>query len=402
MRVLFVSGSLGLGHATRDLAIAAELRRREPALEILWIAGPPASGYLRAAGERLAPEAAHHADDTAYVERLAGEYGASIARYTFSATWAWLRDAVLTLLAARRHRCDLVLGDEAYEAAILFSLLPPRLRPPFLNIYDFVGLDAASDHISERALVAVYNLVWAFCDRRLSGGESRYGLFVGEPDDVPERALGPFLPARRREAERFYEFVGYVLPFDAEQCLDRARLRAELGYGPGPLVVASVGGAAVGGALLELCGQAFPLMRRRLPALRMVLVCGPRIDPASLRVPEAVERRAFVPDLYRHFAASDLAIVQGGGTTTLELTALRRPFIYFPLEGHCEQENDVAARLARHGAGLRMRYSETDPARLAEAALECMAAAPSYPPPAMNGASAAAEAVLAVLHRTKG
>jgi UDP-N-acetylglucosamine:LPS N-acetylglucosamine transferase len=192
--------------------------------------------------------------------------------------------------------------------------------------------------------------------------------------------------------------VGYVLPFDAEQCRDRERLRAELGYGPEPLIVAAVGGAAVGGALLELCGRAYPLLQQRLPALRMVLVCGPRIEPASLRVPEAVERRAFVPNLFKHFAVSDLAIVQAGGTTTLELTALRRPFIYFPLEGHCEQEIDVAARLARHGAGLRMRYSETDPARLAEAALQCMATAPSYPPPAMNGASAAAAAVLALLH----
>jgi UDP:flavonoid glycosyltransferase YjiC (YdhE family) len=401
MRILFVSGSLGLGHVTRDLAIAAELRRREPSLEILWLAGPPASEYLGAAGESLAPEAAHHADDTAYVERVAGEYGASIARYTFSATSAWLRDALLALRAARRNRCDLVLGDEAYELAILLSLLPRRLRPPFLNIFDFLGLDAASDRLGERALVAVYNLVWAFCDRRLSEGESGYGLFVGEPDDVPDRPLGPLLPARRREAERFYRFVGYVLPFDAGSCLDRAGVRAELGYGPEPLIVASVGGAAVGGALLELCGQAFPLLRRRLPALRMVLVCGPRIDPASLRVPEAVERRAFVPHLYRHFAASALAIVQGGGTTTLELTALRRPFLYFPLEGHCEQEMDVAARLARHGAGRRMRYSQTDPRRLADAALQCMAESPAYPAPVMDGAAAAAEAVLAALHRAQ-
>jgi UDP:flavonoid glycosyltransferase YjiC (YdhE family) len=398
MRVLFVSGSLGLGHVTRDLAIAAELRRREPSLEILWFAGPPASEYLRAAGERLVREATGHADETAHVERIAAEFGANIARYTLGATLAWMREAVLTLRAARRHHCDLVLGDEAYEAAILFSLLPRRLRPSFVNIYDFLGLDAASDRLSERALVAAYNLVWAFCNRRLSAGELSYGLFVGEPEDVPERALGPFLPTRRREAERFYQFVGYVLPFDAEQCHDRERLRAELGYGPEPLIVAAVGGAAVGGALLELCGRAYPLLQQRLPALRMVLVCGPRIDPASLRVPVAVERRAFVPDLFKHFAVSDLAIVQAGGTTTLELTALRRPFIYFPLEGHCEQEIDVAARLARHGAGLRMRYSETDPVRLAEAALQCMATAPAYPPPAMNGASAAAAAVLAVLY----
>ena len=73
-------------------------------------------------------------------------------------------------------------------------------------------------------------------------------------------------------------------------------------------------------------------------------------------IPEA---RHSVRNLYEHFAACDLAIVQGGGTTTLELTALHRPFLYFPLEGHSEQELAVAGRLQRHQAGIRMSYSKT-------------------------------------------
>jgi len=36
-------------------------------------------------------------------------------------------------------------------------------------------------------------------------------------------------------------------------------------------------------------------------------VAGPRIDPASIRVPEGLEVRAFVPELYRHLAVCDLA-----------------------------------------------------------------------------------------------
>jgi UDP:flavonoid glycosyltransferase YjiC (YdhE family) len=68
----------------------------------------------------------------------------------------------------------------------------------------------------------------------------------------------------------------------------------------------------------------------------MVIVCGPRIDPASVRAPAGVDVRGYVPRLYEHFAACDAAVVQGGGTTTLELTALRRPFIYLPLENHFE------------------------------------------------------------------
>jgi predicted glycosyltransferase len=40
-RVLYISGSIGLGHARRDLAIARELRRLDPGVEIAWLAGEP-------------------------------------------------------------------------------------------------------------------------------------------------------------------------------------------------------------------------------------------------------------------------------------------------------------------------------------------------------------------------
>lgn len=99
----------------------------------------------------------------------------------------------------------------------------------------------------------------------------------------------------------------------------------------------------------------------------MVLVCGPRLDPASIEAPPGVEVRGYVPQLYEHFAACDLAVVQGGGTTTLELTVLRRPFLYFPLENRFEQNLVVAERVARHRAGKRMSYSQTTPERLADA-----------------------------------
>ena len=83
----------------------------------------------------------------------------------------------------------------------------------------------------------------------------------------------------------------------------------------------------------------------------MIVVAGPRIDPASLHAPAGVEVRAFVPDLDRHLAACDLALVQGGLTTCMELAAAGTPFLYFPLENHFEQNFHVAHRLDRYGAG---------------------------------------------------
>ena len=91
----------------------------------------------------------------------------------------------------------------------------------------------------------------------------------------------------------------------------------------------------------------------------MIVVAGPRIDPASLPAHDGLEVRAYVHDLYRHLAACDLAVVQGGLTTAMELTADRRPFLYFPLRHHFEQNFHVRHRLERYGAGRCMDF-ETD------------------------------------------
>jgi predicted glycosyltransferase len=190
------------------------------------------------------------------------------------------------------------------------------------------------------------------------------------------------------------------LPFDAEALPDRGELRDRLGLGEGPLVVCSAGGTAFGTPLLEMCGAALDLLREKRPELRMILVCGPRLSPGGLARP-GLEVRGYIEKLYELFAACDLAVVQAGGTTTLELTALRTPFLYFPLREHFEQEVCVSARLARHGAGVRMDFSETTPRSLAEAVEAHLGEAVHSPPIPVHGAQRAAE-ILTDMLEAKG
>jgi UDP:flavonoid glycosyltransferase YjiC (YdhE family) len=104
--------------------------------------------------------------------------------------------------------------------------------------------------------------------------------------------------------------------------------------------------------------------------------------------------RAFVPDLDRHLAACDLALVQGGLTTCMELAAAGTPFLYFPLRNHFEQNFHVASRLERYNAGRKMIFAESDPDRIATAMLEELKAPRIPMGVAANGASRAA----AMLH----
>ena len=133
----------------------------------------------------------------------------------------------------------------------------------------------------------------------------------------------------------------------------------------------------------------------------MIVVAGPRIDPASLPAHDGLEVRAFVPDLYRHLAACDLAVVQGGLTTAMELTANRRPFLYFPLRHHFEQNFHVRHRLERYGAGRPMDFETATPEAIALAIAEEIGREVDYRPVETGGAAAAAAAArgAAVSHR---
>ena len=84
-RLLFYSGSIGLGHVTRDVAIADEIRKVRPDVEIDWLAAPPASDYLKDRGEQLLPEAARLGAGTAAAEATAKPNRLNITMWAFRA-----------------------------------------------------------------------------------------------------------------------------------------------------------------------------------------------------------------------------------------------------------------------------------------------------------------------------
>ena len=102
-------------------------------------------------------------------------------------------------------------------------------------------------------------------------------------------------------------------------------------------------------------------------------------------------------DLYRHLAASDLAVVQGGLTTGMELTANKRPFIYFPLAHHFEQNFHVRHRLERYRAGRCMSFAESEPADIATAIAEEIGREVDYRDVETGGARRAARRIAELL-----
>ena len=81
----------------------------------------------------------------------------------------------------------------------------------------------------------------------------------------------------------------------------------------------------------------------------------------------------------------------------MELTANGRPFLYFPLRHHFEQNFHVRHRLERHGAGRCMDFENDGPDEIATAIAEEIGRETAYRPVATDGAARAAALIAELL-----
>jgi pimeloyl-ACP methyl ester carboxylesterase/predicted glycosyltransferase len=391
-KALYLSSPIGLGHGRRDIAIARELRKLHPDLQVDWLAQDPVTRLLATHGERIHPLSTRMASESRHIELEAGEHDLNAFQAIRRMDEVLIANFMLFQDAIDTGGYDLVIADEAWDVDHYWHEHPELKRAKLAWFTDFVGyVPMPANGAHEALLTSDYNAEMIGHVERHPGVRDR-AIFIGDPEDVVPLTFGTDLPAMRDWVPKHFEFAGYVVGEHPNGFGSRSELRQMLGYRSGERVcIVTVGGSGVGTHLIRRILQAYPLVREKLPDLRMVLIAGPRIDPASLKAPAGVDVRAFVPDLDRHLAACDLALVQGGLTTCMELTAAGTPFLYFPLRNHFEQNFHVAHRLDRYGAGRRMDYATSTPEVIATAITEALQRPPSaFRPVDANGAARAA------------
>ena len=397
-RALFISSAIGLGHVQRDLAIAREMRLLQPDLEIDWFTVAPAATYLEREGERLHPLTKRLANESRHFESLAGEHDlqAFFALRTMDEVMA--RNFLTFVDLVESEHYDIVIGDEAWDVDYHYHENPELKRQPFVFLTDFVGCLPMEEGNRREAFLCA--------DRNADDIEhvARYpwirdrAIFVGNPEDAPDVPFGPGMPMIRDWTRRNFTFTGYALPFDPKSLADTEALRARHGYQRGEkLVIAAVGGTAVGAPLLHRIADAFPAMKRQVPELRMLLVAGPRLPREAFPDHKGLDVLPYVHKLFEHLACADLALVQGGLSTCMELVATRRPFLSFPLERHFEQCIHVRNRLRNYCADCSVRFKELTAGELAERALREMHQPVNFKPVETDGAARAAREIVSVM-----
>ena len=396
---LWVSSPIGLGHVLRDLAIARAVRERVPDLRIEWLAQSPVTEVLAAAGEIVHPASAELASEVEHWEGEATGHDLYAFHAFRSLDETFCANYLLFDEVVRDAPYDLWVGDESWEVDHFLHENPERKIAPYVFTTDVIGFLPVDGDPREAELTADYNA--EMIEHRARHPRLRdLSLFLGTAAELPTTSMGPGLPGIRDWAQDWFEMVPYVVPFEARDYRNAAALRSRLGYPLDvPLLAAAVGGTAVGRPLLDLVAEGFAHLRKEVPDARMVMVTGPRISPDDITDVEGLTKHAFLPDAFAHLACADAAVVQGGLSTTMELVAAQRPFVYFPLARHWEQQEFVTHRLDHYRAGTRLDFATTSPRDLATALQHAMNRRPRYRAVPRNGASVAGERIASLLTR---
>jgi pimeloyl-ACP methyl ester carboxylesterase/predicted glycosyltransferase len=397
-RALYLSSPIGLGHGRRDIAIAREMRRLYPDLSVDWLAQDPVTRLLEASNEHVHPLSARLASETRHIELESGEHELHCFQALRRMDEVLIKNFMTFQEAVEQGAYDLVIADEAWDIDHYWHEHPELKKAKLAWLTDFVGyvpMPSGGEH--EALLTTDYNAEMIEHIERHPAVRDR-SIFVGTPEDIAPLSFGTDLPPMRDWIPKHFDFAGYVIGEHPQNFGSREQLRGRLGYRDDEQIcIVTVGGSGIGAHLIRRILQAYPIVKAKLPDLRMIVVAGPRIDAAAMVAPEGVEMRAFVANLDRHLAACDLALVQGGLTTCMELAAAGTPFVYFPLRNHFEQTFHVAHRLRRYGAGIQMDFAASTPDMIADAMMQALSSPDKPKPVEADGARRAARMIAELL-----
>jgi len=300
-RALYLSSPIGLGHARRDVAVARELKRLRPGLEIDWLAQHPVTTVLDAEGEHIHPASQWLASESAHVAAEAGEHDLHCFQALRRMDEILVANFMVFQEVVEEGGYDLIIGDEAWDVDYYWHENPELKRGQNVWLTDFVGYLPMPDGGEREAFLTTdYNAEMIEHIDRYPWIRDQ-AIFVGNDEDIVPGTFGGDLPAIRDWTARHFSYSGYITGFTPPRPEEMAPLRAQLGYRDDELVcLVAVGGSGVGRSLIDKVIAAYPLAKRAMPELRMIVVTGPRIDPATYPRRAGLELRGYVHRLYQH------------------------------------------------------------------------------------------------------
>jgi len=315
--ILFFTSPIGLGHATRDVAICQQLYSIKKD-DILFITGKPASEIFSINGFNVLDLYNPHKFSINDSMELT-----SIKRWMMKYLLYYRKCKTIAQDIVNKHKDCAIVSDEDF-AAVAVCEKSDKKR--------ILITDLTSTHF--------LNGFYAFLEERMNKSIK----------NIIEKCDLVIIPDYGYNKDNI-EFVGPIVR--NLSTTNRGQLRKKFGMDKQTIII-TIGGTASGKYLIEMSLKSYKKLAAKLD-IKLILASG----PSELREDvdgTYVKNLGFVPNLHEYIYACDLVISLAGRSTIDECTVYGTPGIFIPIRNHFEQEQNAKRLGYRYDDIFRLDY----------------------------------------------
>src|SRR6266498_2347670 len=300
--IIFFASPIGLGHATRDIAICEELKSLTKE-KILIITGRPAYDIFSRNGYVVDDVYSPEKFDIDNLMQLQ-----SPLRWLFKYFMYYRKCKLIATGFVDKNEDSLIVSDE-----------------------DFASIAVGEKRNRKRVLITDL-LETHFVKGIFSAIESRMNISMQNMLKKCNRVL---IPDKGQDVDN----ISYVGPVVRNLSItDRALLRKKLGIEKRTILV-SIGGTSAGRYLIEKTLSAYKNLKMKTD-LDLLVALGPSLSKFENNN-TSYRNIGFVDNLHEYVCASDLVVSLAGRSTIDESLVYGTPGIFIPIKDHFEQEQNA-------------------------------------------------------------
>ncbi|HMK53336.1 MAG TPA: UDP-N-acetylglucosamine--N-acetylmuramyl-(pentapeptide) pyrophosphoryl-undecaprenol N-acetylglucosamine transferase [Methanobacteriaceae archaeon] len=340
MRVLFIPCGIGMGHASRSLAVAQKLQ--EKGCEVLFASYGAGYDFLKEFTQFNVvkiPEIKFYG--------VVGEFNLKYtAKKSIDAPFTFLKSIYSESKIIKDFQPDVVVSDSHYSVPITCKVL----GVPCVLITNELTFNFTDIYPQDRTMEYLENGL-----QRFISDASKLSKAIIIPDIDGSQIIPPKIKEK-------VIYTGPLLKRDPNLMPSREELRKLSGFDNSQtIVMATVGGTWFGAKLLNLLSEAAEMVNTQ----QIIMVTGPQIDISSLKPSPKITVKRFLGDMMGLMQMSDLVVTLAGHTTSMELASLGVRNLMIPIENHHEQMKN-ALNMQSHGISQIRQMNGLSSSKLAD------------------------------------
>ena len=339
MKVLFMTCGIGMGHISRDIALAKRLE--EENIDIAFASY--GSSY-----EMLTKLRKYRVSKLPDIQFYGGDGELDIkytAKKSINVPFIFLKSIYYESKIIKKIKPDIIIADSHYSAPITCKIL----KIPCILITNELTLNFAELYPDEKIIEYVEN------------GLKRFIKDVSNQCDaiiIPDIKDSIEIPPKLKDITTF---TGPFLKRNFSEIEDKKTLRKKLGFSEDDkIILVTVGGSKFGKKLLKLIIDS----AKWVDCDKIVIVTGPQIASDFILKSDKIVKKEFLEDIMEWMKLSDVVVSLAGHNTTMELASLGIPNILVPIDNHSEQIKN-ALNMEKYGISIIRNVNELNPKEFA-------------------------------------